>query len=73
MQPNHQPSQDGDPSAVLVIVRQFIDEFEECFSMEHIASAGDLLGQIADHFPALLEAKEAAAEAIRRQQEGGAE
>ena len=41
--------------------------------MENVASAGGFLGQLADRFPALLEAKEVAAEAIRRQQEGGAE
>jgi hypothetical protein len=39
--------------------------------MEQVSNAQEFLAQIADHFPALLEAKEIAAEAIRRRREGG--
>jgi hypothetical protein len=67
----HQPS--GGDGSVVAAVQQFLDEFEACFAMEHVTSASEFLGQIADRFPALLEAKEIAAEAIRRQQEGGVE
>jgi hypothetical protein len=70
MQPNPQPISGDD---LLAAAQQFLDEFEECFSMEQVSNAQEFLAQIADHFPALLEAKEIAAEAIRRRREGGAE